>query len=112
MTNFQLVGAQFTNTPTTIYRLQYQILPFSALPPLIEDLYVQLLTTNSFQLIDSNYSATASPAFSQLQPSAILTDVWLTAINTLIINSYSNLIGSSPAIVGIASAPPYYQFEY
>lgn len=110
MANFKLTAAEYTLSPTTIYRLHYQILTFSS--PLIETVYLQSLGNGAYQLLDSNYSQLQPPALKTIDPLAILNDVWLPRINSLIINQYSNFLGQRPSILSISQQEPYYQFRY
>jgi hypothetical protein len=110
MANFKLTAAEYTLSPATIYRLYYQILTFSS--PLIQAVYIQSLGNGAYQLLDSNYSQLQPPALKTINPLAILNDVWLPRINSLIINQYSNFLGQRPSILSISQQEPYYQFRY
>lgn len=114
LTNFELVGVQFTNTSALLYRLSFKVLPVSsALISVIETVLVQYISTNNCLLINSNYSALNSTfTWNALDNTVILSDTFISAINTLLINKYNNLLGNIPTIVSIAVAPPYYQLVY
>lgn len=114
LTNFQLVSVQFTNTSALLYRLSFKVLPVSsALSSVVQNVLVQYISTNNCLLIDSNYSAlNTTLAWNALDNKAILSDPFISAINTLLINKYGNLLGKSPTIVSIALALPYYQLVY
>lgn len=55
MAAFKLTEVALTTSPAVIYRLKYQVLTFAK--PLFEMVYLQYMGENSYQLLDSNYSA-------------------------------------------------------
>lgn len=101
MSYFKLVSASYTTSPAVIFKLSYQIVTFSA--PFFEDIYIQYLGANSYKIIDSNYSQIKvdKVVFRKVDPLAILNDVWLPMVNSLIIAQYSNLLGAKPMILTI-----------
>jgi hypothetical protein len=103
LNNFQLIGVDFTNSSALLYRLHFKILPISSnLSTIIEDVLVQCVSSNNYLLIDSNYSSLNSNAsFIAIDPKIILTDVWVSSINTLLIRKYNNLLGNNPIIVSL-----------
>lgn len=108
--NFKLATVSLRNsTKPFIYRFTYQILAFSNLA---EDVYVQMLANNSYQIVTANYSSLGRPTYTQLSPKAVTTDPYLVTINSLILKSYANILGRTPAVVDVLSSPPYYQITY
>jgi hypothetical protein len=114
LTNFQLVGVQFSNASALLYRFSFKVLPISSgLTSVIETVLVQYISTNNCLLIDSNYTGLSSNlSWNALDNKAILSDPFIAAINTLLLNKYGNLLGKSPTIVSLALALPYYQVVY
>lgn len=113
LTNFQLVSVQFTNNSALLYRLAFRVLPVSSpLVSIVQTVFVQYVGPNNCLLIDSNYTNITAPAWTNLDNKAILTNPFLSAINTLLVRKYANLLGSNPTIVSLAQALPYYQMVY
>jgi hypothetical protein len=108
------VGVQFSNASALLYRLSFRVLPVSSgLTPIIQTVIVQYISTNNCLLIDSSYSnLNGTLNWTATDNRAILSDSFISAINTLLINKYSNLLGRSPTIVSLALALPFYQIVY
>jgi hypothetical protein len=114
LTNFQLVGAQFSNSSVVLYRLALKVLPVSSgLTSIVENVLVQYIGPKNCLLIDSNYSGLSSNlSWTAIDNKAILSDPFIAAINGLLRQKYGNLLGSNPTIASLAEALPYYQVVY
>lgn len=108
---FQLIGAEFTNGTSVVYRLKFKILSVSTTSSIIEDIYIQVMGSNTYKLIDTNYTQTTG-TLSPSNPNLIATDQWLIKINNLIIKAYNNYIGNNPTLVKLSVNIPYYQLVY
>lgn len=108
--SYKLTGVAFTNSSRYVtYRLSYQILGYYNL---VQDVYVQMISPNSYQIISSNYSNAVRPALARVNLNTISTDSVVSNINTIIISTYNNILGAKPTLVDIMTFPPYYQLTY
>jgi hypothetical protein len=114
MTNFQLIGVEFTNSSATLYRLKFQVLPISSnLNSIVENVLVQYISSNNCLLIDSNYSSLSSNlTYLSIDTKTAINDVYISSINALLIKKYNNLLGNAPTIVSLDEALPYYKLVY
>lgn len=110
--NFQLIGAEFINTTSVVYRLKFKILSVSSTSiSIIEEIYIQIIGSDTFKLIDANYTSN-SGRLSPVNLNLISTDQWLIQINSLLLKNYNNYLGNNPILIKLAENIPYYQLVY